>query len=159
MRIAYSILGVLVATGMAFGYYAISPLFRNVKVDEAAPAATTNRQIAAQQQGLSPASVATGAAEVTGMLGRPASGTARILEADGKKYLRYENFTTINGPDIYIYLSKDLDAIEFVNLGPVKATEGNINYEIPGDIDPRLYPYALVWSKAFGVLFNSAKLY
>jgi hypothetical protein len=41
----------------------------------------------------------------------------------------------------------------------VKATEGNINYEIPEGVDPREYPYVLTWCKAFGVLFNSAKVY
>ena len=130
------------------GYYAISPLFINVRVDEALP------QAGQETQG-EPAL----AAEVKGTLGHPASGTARIIYADGKAYLRYENFKTINGPDILVYRSKDLDAKEFIDLGSVRATEGNINYEIPADIDPRDYPYALTWCRAFSVLFNSAKLH
>ena len=89
----------------------------------------------------------------------PASGTARILETgEGRKYLRYDNFKTINGPDLFVYLAKNLDAKEFVNLGELRGTEGNINYEIPAGVNLAEYPYALVWCRQFSVLFNSAKL-
>ncbi len=95
---------------------------------------------------------------VTGTVGHPASGTVKIVRADGKEYVRYENLKTINGPDIFVYLSKDMGAKEFVNLGKVKSTEGNSNYEIPAGTNPAEYPYVLIWCKQFGVLFNSAKL-
>ncbi len=97
-------------------------------------------------------------ASVVGTAGHPASGNVRIVKADGKTYVRYENFKTINGPDIYVYLAKDLNAKEFVNLGAVKATEGNINYEVPTNTDITEYSYVLTWCKAFGVLFNYADL-
>ncbi len=149
-RIGIVIVVVLI---LGFGYYAISPLFINVKVDEALPQqssslATTSHAMAGAAAG-----------DVMGTLGHPASGTARIVSSEGKNYLRYENFKTINGPDIYVYLAKDLDAKEFVSLGKVRATEGNINYEIPAGVDPKDYPYALTWCKTFAVLFNSAKLF
>lgn len=57
-----------------------------------------------------------------------------------------------------MYLAKDKDAKEFVNLGQVKATEGNINYEIPAGTDVSQYPYVLTWCKQFSVLFNYADL-
>lgn len=78
-------------------------------------------------------------AEVKGTSGNPASGRTRVIIADGKKYLRYENFKTINGSDIFVYPSKDLEAKEYIDLDRVRATEGNINYEIPENIDPRDY--------------------
>ncbi len=137
---------------LSFAYYAISPLFRNIKADDALP---TTSQTQTPTSGQQPQ---VASAQVTGTTGHPASGTARIVEADGKKYVRYENFQTINGPDIYVYLSKDLGAKEFVSLGKVKATEGNINYEIPAGVDVSQYPYVLTWCKTFGVLFNSADL-
>lgn len=92
-------------------------------------------------------------------LAHPATGTARITVADGIQYLRYENLDTINGPDLRVYLSKDRSATHFIDLGPIKATQGNVNYEIPERISVRDYPYALIWCRQFGVLFNSAKLY
>jgi len=99
-------------------------------------------------------------APVIGTPLHPASGTARVVEAEsGKHYLRYENFKTINGPDLFVYLAKDLDATEFVNLGELRGTEGNINYEIPAGVNLTEYPYALTWCRQFSVLFNSAKLF
>lgn len=96
---------------------------------------------------------------LTGTPGHPVSGTVRVIDTGEEKFLRYENFSTINGPDIFVYLATDEEASEFVNLGKVKATEGNINYQIPADVDPTEYPYALVWCRAFSELFNSARLY
>lgn len=132
----------LVIFGLA--YYGISPLFINIEANDAVPVA----------DGV----MFSDAAPVVGTTGHPASGTARIVEADGKKYVRYENFKTINGPDLFVYLAKDESAREFINLGVLKATEGNVNYEIPEGVNPADYPYVLTWCRAFGVLFNSANL-
>ena len=93
---------------------------------------------------------------ITGTAGHPASGTVRIIETGDKQFVRYENFKTINGPDLLVYLAKDLNAKEFVSLGKLKATEGNINYEIPQGTNIQEYPYVLVWCEDFSVLFNYA---
>jgi hypothetical protein len=128
----------------AFAYYAISPLFRNIKVNDATPALNDSNISA------------TGI--IVGTTGHPASGMVRIIGAGEKSYLRYEDFKTINGPDIYVYLAKDLAAKDFVNLGRVRATEGDVNYEVPTGVNAGEYRYALVWCKTFGVLFNYADL-
>lgn len=129
---------------LAVVWYGLSPLFIALKVDDASPAAATQT---------------TQAAPVLGTVGHPAEGSALVVEVGERKYLRYENFKTLNGPDLYVYLAKTPDAKEFIDLGKLRATEGNVNYEIPNDVDPRDYPYALTWCKQFGVLFNTAKLY
>ena len=128
---------------LAFAYYALSPLLINIQANDAAPALS--------QEVMTPA-------QVIGTAGHPASGTARIIVAEGKGYVRYENFKTLNGPDLYVYLAKDTDAAEFISLGRVRATEGNVNYEIPEGVDVAQYRYVLTWCKAFGVLFNHADL-
>jgi hypothetical protein len=142
---------------LSFGYYAISPLFINIKVDEALPESVQNpnnpNEIEEEAEAVIEMS-----APVVGSIGHPASGTAKIIKADDKTFLRYENFKTINGPDLYVYLATDLEAQDFISLGRLKATEGNINYEIPADVDITKYQYALVWCKQFGVLFNSANI-
>lgn len=149
-----SAVALLAAAG--FAYYALSPFFISVRMDEAvpviepAPAASDvpdEEPVSSQPVALVPTPA------------HPASGTARIVSDGDTRYLRYENFKTLNGPDLHVYLAKDLFAKEFISLGRLKATEGNVNYEIPADVDPSDYPYALVWCKAFSVLFNSAKLY
>ncbi len=153
MKVRYFIGGIVGVVILGAAYYGISPLFRNVKVDEALPGGN-----AVVQNADGSAALGSAKAEVVGTVGHPASGTVRVVEDEGKTYIRYEEYTTINGPDIYVYLSKDLDAKEFVSLGEVKATEGNINYEVPATVDVADYPYVLTWCKAFGVLFNSADL-
>jgi len=77
---------------------------------------------------------------------------------DTSNVLRLENFKSTNGPDLYVYLSTDENASDFVNLGALKANSGNQNYEIPDDIDLGKYNKVLIWCKAFGVLFGSAEL-
>ncbi len=130
-------------------YYGISPLFKNVYLDENAPQAST---VSSNEEHLP------FRAPIVGTTGHSATGTVSVLKTNEGTVLRYENFKTINGPDLFVYLSTDLEATEFVSLGALKATEGNINYEVPADIDIEKYRYALVWCKQFGVLFNSADL-
>ena len=77
---------------------------------------------------------------------------------DGRDVLRLENFKSTNGPDLYVYLSTDKDASEFINLGKLKANSGNQNYEIPNEVNLVEYNQVLIWCKAFGVLFGSAEI-
>ena len=159
MKNTFYLLGAVVGVGLlGFAYYAISPLFITVVADEALPGVTT--EVTEPQPGIEPvagnAPMVARRAMVVETAAHPAGGSAFIVEADGKHYLRYEDFKTINGPDLYVYLAKDLDAKEFVNLAHIKATEGNVNYEIPAGVDPAEYRYALVWCKQFSVLFNYA---
>lgn len=84
-------------------------------------------------------------------------GEALLIEDGGKKVLRFENFETINGPDVRIYLAADLQARDFVEISPIRATKGNVNYDIPAGVDTTKYDKVLVWCKAFGVLFSSAE--
>ena len=148
MKTRYIVGGIVGLAIVGVAYYGLSPLFRHIKVDEAAPLEQT--QTSGQN--------AAAPAQVLGTAGHPASGSAHIVRADGKSYIRYENLKTINGPDLYVYLSKDLNAKEFVSLGTLRATEGNVNYEIPAGVEPKDYRYVLTWCKQFGVLFNSADL-
>ena len=147
-------LGVIVSIAvLAFGYYTISPFFINIRVDEAVP-----EKMQVESKATEKSQVQVVSAPVVGTGGHPASGTVRIIEVDGKSYIRYENFKTINGPDLYIYIAKDLDAKEYINLGTLRATEGNVNYEIPQSVNLAEYHYVMVWCKQFGVLFNYADI-
>ena len=88
-----------------------------------------------------------------------ASGSAYIFQStNGSRFLRLESFQTTNGPDLFIYLASDIEASDFVDLGRLKANIGNQTYTIPSDVDISNYEYALVWCKAFSVLFGTAKL-
>ncbi len=76
------------------------------------------------------------------------------------KILRLENFKATNGPDLYVYLSKDPTGIDdgIINLGRLKGNIGNQNYDIPEDASLEEYNNVLIWCKMFSVLFGSADL-
>src|SRR5688572_11998007 len=55
-----------------------------------------------------------------------AEGTAKVIPLqDGSNILRLENIHVTNGPDLYVYLSTDKSALDFVSLGKLKANNGN----------------------------------
>lgn len=137
------------------GYYFLSPLFIHIKADEAVPVSNT-KDISVTQTEQKEAE--TKSAQIVGTSEHPASGSIRIVTDGSDSYIRYENFKTINGPDIYVYLAKDLDAKTFISLGKVKATEGNINYKIVTGTNVKDYKYVMIWCKTFGVLFNYADI-
>ncbi len=115
--------------------------------------------VTAQAQSVAPTELTTAsAATIIDTKGHPAEGQVRIVSGGGKQYVRYENFKTINGPDLYVYLAKDVNAKDFISLGKLKGTEGNINYEVPSGVNVSDYKYVLVWCKAFSELFNYAEL-
>lgn len=95
---------------------------------------------------------------VTGTAGHPASGQVRVIATDDETILRFEEFETINGPKLHLYLSKDLEGSDFIDLGPISGTKGNINYSIPNDVDLSEYKYVMHWCVPFGVLFNYAEI-
>jgi hypothetical protein len=86
--------------------------------------------------------------------------------ADGKKVLRFTNFTTSNGPDVQVYLGKAPDASDnetvtnagFYHVGALKGTEGDQNYELPEDLDLSEYHSVTIWCRRFGVNFATAPL-
>jgi hypothetical protein len=89
-----------------------------------------------------------------------AEGLAKVIVLDegNRSILRLENFRATNGPDLYVYLSTDKSASDFVSLGRLKGNIGNQNYEIPEGTELSKYDTVLIWCRAFSVLFGSAEL-
>ena len=89
-----------------------------------------------------------------------AEGQVKVLKLNDStnNFLRLEDFKATNGPDLYVYLSTDKSASDFVNLGRLKGNVGNQNYEIPEGTDLSRYPTVLIWCQAFSVLFGSTEL-
>jgi hypothetical protein len=88
-----------------------------------------------------------------------AQGLAKVIPVEGGgNVLRLEDLIVTNGPDLYVYLSTDKSASDFVNLGKLKANIGNQNYPIPNGTDMTKYDTVLIWCRAFSVLFGSAEL-
>lgn len=157
MKKAMLAIGILAVLGV--GYYALSPLFRTKEVRDALPEGTATAPSGGEllpQEG--PAPQDEPAYPVTGTFAHPAEGTVRIIDTVEGTFIRYENFETINGPDLHVYLVKDLDVKEFVDLGPIRGTSGNINYAVPEGVDISDYNYVIHWCVPFKVLFNYAEI-
>ncbi len=86
------------------------------------------------------------------------AGKAMIVSTASGQVLRFEDFNSINGPDLRVYLSTGLDVKDAIDLGELKATKGSFNYALKEDIDTKKYNNVLVWCRAFGVLFSYAIL-
>ena len=86
----------------------------------------------------------------------PTSGTATV-NSDVTK-LSFTNFKTDNGPKLLVYLSTDIGAQDFVNLGDLKGVEGDYSYAIPEGTDIEKYKFVDIWCVDFSVSFGHAEL-
>ena len=144
---------VLLATWWAFRP---EKLWVNVKVNEAAPFSSS--------ADLEPS--------YTGLLaGRahPTSGRASIYQAPGgKRDLRLTDFMTSNGPDVHVVLAQSSDdnlkqdfvkgQLDSVELGLLKANQGDQNYELPDSADLSRYDTVVIYCERFHAVFGVAKL-
>ncbi len=94
------------------------------------------------------------------------SGTAKLVKlADGRVFVRLQNFNTSNGPDVKVWLTganveqadKSKDAA-YVNLGDLKANNGNQNYQVPAGADLSKYKTVVIWCDRFSVAFGAASI-
>ena len=146
------IIAILIIIALAVGWYLISPLFITIEVNEEIPtqALSESNTIESMLETISQGDFIESAHTV--------EGRALLISQNEEKILRFENFDTVNGPDLHIYLSSSLSNDDFIDLGKIKATKGNINYQISSSIDTEKYDKVLVWCVPFGVLFSYADL-
>ena len=162
--------------GAAFGYWTLSPLFYDRVVNESLEDAIRNSTATSNDTsaGGSVETVSTtsqNANSTTSVIGagnfvdadaaHHASGVARYIDiGGGQRILRFEDgFETTNGPDLYIWLTKDGNPDNgYVDLGVIKGNIGAQNYEIPADVDLEEYDTVIIWCLAFAVLFGSAEI-
>jgi hypothetical protein len=147
------IISIVVVVVVFIGYWLISPLWRVRHVEEAAPIVLQHNDVVTTSE--STLNMPSGTF-VNGV--HDVSGKVRVINTGTDKVLRFENFKTLNGPDLHIYLATDNAAQDYVEVGLIKGTEGNINYNIPSGVDLTKYNHVLVWCKTFKVLFGSAEL-
>lgn len=86
------------------------------------------------------------------------SGESKIYQTGMMYQLALTNFLTSNGPDLKVYLSKELQPVNFINLGSLKAISGNQLYDIPAGVNTAEYKYALIYCQQYSHLFGSAEL-
>ena len=91
-------------------------------------------------------------------VGHTASGTASIYDNGGVKVVVLDPYSSQNGPDLKIYLSKDDKASDYVSLGKLKSTTGKQVYGIPAGVNINQFGFAHVWCEKYTVVFAIAEL-
>ena len=90
--------------------------------------------------------------------GETVSGKALILLQNSTYSLALENLDAGNGPDLHLYLSKQIQPSTFIDLGKLKSTKGNQVYALSSSPDFAQYKYVLIYCQQYDVLFGSAEL-
>lgn len=86
------------------------------------------------------------------------SGSAKIYLKDNQHILALENFTSSNGPDLHVYISKEVLPVNYIDLGRLQSVAGNHQYSLTGTINFSEYKYALIHCQRYNHLFGSAEL-
>jgi hypothetical protein len=131
---------------------------QTIKVTTSGPwTVTIEQQVDTPLMEPAPAGVA--AAKVLGTarvhdVDKDGEGTARIYElANGTRVIRLEDFFVSINSDLELRLSESPDpkstddAVKapFKVVAPLKATVGNMNYEVPADVDVSRYKSIVIW--------------
>jgi len=90
--------------------------------------------------------------------GHNVTGTASLFDTAGNKTIVLDPFSTVNGPDLKVYLSTDEMASSYVSLGPLKSISGKQSYDVPDGTNLDQNKFVLIWCEKFTVLFGSAEL-
>lgn len=150
-RLSITVVVVMLVIGLPIAWVLGSPLIIRTELQEEAPVAVAGAPAVTLLEG-----EFEGADEF-----HFGSGTARLVEtAPGELVLSLEDFSVLNGPDLFVYLSPDPAGWteDAVLLGDLKATDGSFSYAVPAGVDPADAASAVIWCRAFGVLFASAAL-
>lgn len=170
----YRIAGALVAgaASLAAFWYLASPLWVRTYADESLPTAapTASASSPFPRSGIisPPTPTAAGPRVLArGELGyvdaiHNGKGPVTIVDIAGQRFVRFENVTITNAPDIHIYLSRETGGTWMEStslyLGGLKATNGSFNYDVPATADLAAYRSVVVWCRAFSVLITWADL-
>jgi hypothetical protein len=183
------VIGGLVVAGAA-GWYFLSPLFIDRAVDEELPfvipdltampaeqvdeiateigataAAMPDKEMDDEMpEGDQPTTLAEGIF-VDADSFHQGSGMATIIQlSDGTRFLRFEDFSVTNGPDLHVFIATGVaptdrnDLGDYVDLGELKGNLGNQNYEIPDNVSLDDYNSVVIYCVPFHVVFSTASL-
>ena len=144
--------------------YLVVPQFVRSTANEAPPTTGTGTAAQPSAAGASPSAPAN-ATLLSGQLQRInavdfGSGRVSILQAGGQRFLRFENVEIAGAPAQRIYLSDQADGRpgSFTDLGPLKATNGSFNYEIPTAVDLGKVRSVVSWCTQFKTTVTYAPL-
>lgn len=91
-------------------------------------------------------------------IGHTAEGIATVYEKDGKLTVVLDPYSSQNGPDLKVYLSRDEAASDYIRLGNLKSVSGKQSYDVPGTADLTEYHYVHIWCEKYTVVFARAEI-
>ena len=159
------------------GWYLLSPLFIDTTVDEPLLVGVTpidSEDIIVGQditidESMNDMPVGseelniTNAGEFTGADARhKGSGQLKIVRDMDRTFLRFEDFSVTNGPDLFVTLNKGIPQSseefgEHVIVERLKGNKGNQNYDV-SEYDLSEYDSVSIYCKNFSTLFATASL-
>jgi hypothetical protein len=86
------------------------------------------------------------------------SGSAKIYSQNNRLILALENFNSSNGPDLHVYISKEEQPVNYIDLGRLQSVAGNQQYPLAGNINFSEYKYVLIHCQRYNHLFGSTQL-
>ena len=95
---------------------------------------------------------------LSGNMSYNVSGSVKLYDYQGKKYIYFENFSSSNGPDLKVYLATSNTASQFVTLGALKGVSGAQAYLVNNPPDFNQYNKVLIWCQQFSVLFGASTI-
>jgi hypothetical protein len=148
----YALISVLI---LVLGYYLVLPAFIVIEANEditfTEPTNQENNQSQLEPVLLVESNLIPQEHDVEGKI--------LVLEQNNQKILRFEDFYTINGPNLHIYLVDSNNTDQFIDLGEIKATKGNVNYQLPDGIDLNKFNQVRVYCVPFKKVFSYAILF
>jgi hypothetical protein len=177
--LTWVVVAVLVAGG-AFGLYWFQPwkLLTEKTVDEALPTVGPVGAPATADPGTTAGPGTPAPPPVNTLLAagdlvtheHETTGTVRLVRlADGRIQVVFENLATSDGPDLRVWLTDQpviagrdgwhvFDDGRYVELGRLKANNGNQVYDVPPGTDLDGLTSVSIWCKRFSVSFGAAEL-
>lgn len=151
-------------------WYFVSPLFTNTTVDESLPITIEEEviesleveEVQAQQQEETEAEQKVSNITLLGNFEdadqrHQGEGELLLVTEGDQQFLRFENFSVTNGPDLFVTLNKGSDPYgEKEIIARLKGNEGNQNYDI-SEYDLSQYQSVSIYCKAFTTEFATAQ--
>jgi hypothetical protein len=94
--------------------------------------------------------------QISGIKGYDADGTASVFVSGGMTFLRLQDFGVASGIDQRLYLTKDGTIHTGIDIGPLKASQGDQNYDITS-VDHDAYNVLIIYSRPFDLYYAYAK--
>jgi hypothetical protein len=85
-------------------------------------------------------------------------GVVKVYSKNNVYSLVLDSFIVSSGPDLHVYLSKEMQPLNFIDLGVLRTRSGTQLYNISGMPDFLTYKFALIHCQQFDHLFGSANL-